>query len=152
MFREPRGCPITLMKQVLMKLLACLSLLLAILASVPAACAEKIWTNVVNGVWEDSTNWTGHSAPDITAFIQITNDHTKTVTINGLTPVANLTVQMLTLSAPPGVTNTLLLTDAGTNNPLTFQTGLELQAGAEVRITNSALLLQLTNDHINIDG
>src|SRR5262249_7333826 len=49
-------------------------------------------------------------------------------------------------------TNTLLLSSLGPSNPLTFQTGLELQDGAAIRITNSALLLQLTNDHVNIDG
>src|SRR5258708_38684532 len=59
---------------------------------------------------------------------------------------------MLKLNAPPGATNALLVSDAGKNNPLTFQTGLELTEGAALRITNSALLLQLTNDHVNIDG
>ena len=123
-----------------------------VLTALPSARAEKIWTNVLSGFWQDGTNWTGHTAPDITSFIRITNDHTKTITINALTPAASLTVQSLTLNAPPGATNTLLLVDAGTSNPLTFQTGLELQDGAALRITNSALLLQLTNDHVNIDG
>src|SRR5437016_1553935 len=72
--------------------------------------AEKVWTNVVSGFWQDGTNWTGHTPPDIAAFLQITNDNTKTVTINAQTPAAELTVQMLTLSAPPGATNTLLVT------------------------------------------
>ena len=116
------------------------------------ARAEKVWTNVVSGFWQDGTNWTGHTPPDITAFIQITNDNTKTVTINAQTPFTQTTVQMLTMSAPPGVTNTLLLSNAGTNYPLTFQTGLDLQSGAALRIINSGLLLQLTNDHVNIDG
>jgi T5SS/PEP-CTERM-associated repeat protein len=122
------------------------------LGGVPRAHSEKIWTNVVSGFWQDGTNWTGHTPPDITSFIRITNDNAKTVTINALTPASTLTVQVLTLSAPPGATNTLLVKDAGTNNPLTFQTGLELQEGAALRITNSALLVQLTNDHVNIDG
>ena len=129
----------------------CFSILAAGLG-LSSARAEKVWTNVVSGFWQDGTNWTGHTPPDITAFLQITNDNTKTVTINAQTPAAELTVQMLTLSGPPGVTNTLLVADAGTNNPLTFQTGLDLQSGAALRITNSGLLLQLTNDHVNIDG
>jgi T5SS/PEP-CTERM-associated repeat protein len=33
-----------------------------------------------------------------------------------------------------------------------FQTGLEMQDGAAVRITNSTMQLLLTNDHVNIDG
>jgi fibronectin-binding autotransporter adhesin len=126
--------------------------LLGILAFGPFARAEKIWTNTVSGLWSDGTNWTGHTPPDITSFIRITNDNSKTVTIDALTPATELTVQMLTLNAPPGATNTLLLTDVGTNNPLVFQTGLELQDGAALRITNSALAVQLTNDHVNIDG
>jgi T5SS/PEP-CTERM-associated repeat protein len=116
------------------------------------AHSEKIWTNSASGSWENGTNWSGHTPPDITSFIQITNDNAKTITIDALTLPANLTVQSLTLSAPPGATNTLLLSSLGLSNPLTFQTGLELQDGAELRIINSALLLQLTNDHVNIDG
>jgi hypothetical protein len=123
-----------------------------ILAFAPCVHAEKIWTNSASGLWQDGINWSGHTAPDITAFIQITNDVTKTVTVDALTPSTNLTVQMLTLNAPPGATNTLLLSNAGTNNPLIFQTGLELQSGAALQITNSALGVQLTNDHVNIDG
>jgi T5SS/PEP-CTERM-associated repeat protein len=123
-----------------------------LLALAPPVHAEKIWTNSASGLWQDGINWSGHTAPDITAFIRITNDLTKTVTINALTPATNLTVQVLTLTAPPGATNTLLLTDAGTNNPLVFQTGLELEDGAALHITNSALMVQLTNDHVNIDG
>jgi T5SS/PEP-CTERM-associated repeat protein len=123
-----------------------------VLALTPLAHGEKIWTNAASGLWRDGTNWTGHIAPNITSFIRITNDNTKTVTIDALTPSTNLTVQSLTLSAPPGATNTLLLSDVGTNNPLTFQTGLELQDGAALRVTNSGILLQLTNDHVNIDG
>jgi T5SS/PEP-CTERM-associated repeat protein len=114
--------------------------------------AEKIWTNSASGLWTDGTNWTGHTPPDITSFIRITNDNTKTITIDATAASTNLTVQKLTLSAPPGATNTLLLSNTGTNNPLIFQTGLELTDGAAIRITNSALVTQLTNDHVNIDG
>jgi len=116
------------------------------------AQAEKVWTSPISGLWRDGTNWTGNTPPDNTSFLWITNDLSKTITIDALTPSSELTVQMLTLNAPPGVTNTLLLSDVGTNNPLIFQTGLELQSGAAVVITNSALAVQLMNDHVNIDG
>jgi hypothetical protein len=56
------------------------------------------------------------------------------------------------LTPPPGATNTLLLSSVGLSNPLVFQTGLEMQDGAVIRITNSALQTLLTNDHVNIDG
>ena len=114
--------------------------------------AEKIWTNSASGLWSDGLNWSGHTPPDITSFIEITNDNTKTVTIDATTAATSLTVQKLTLSAPPGATNFLLLSSVDTNTPLTFQTGLELMDGAVFRITNSAMLLQLTNDHVNMDG
>lgn len=106
----------------------------------------------VSGFWQDGTNWSGHTSPDITSFIRITNDVTKTVTIDADTPATNLTVQKLTISAPPGVTNTLLLSSIGVTNPLVFQTGLEMLDGASIRITNSGLQTLLTNDHVNIDG
>ena len=125
-------------------------MLLLVLA--PKAYSEKIWTNSASGLWSEGLNWSGQTPPDNTSFIQITNDDSKTVTIDASATAASLTVQALTLSAPPGTTNTLLLSDAGTNNPLIFQTGLELMDGAVVRITNSALVTQLMNDHVNIDG
>lgn len=105
-----------------------------------------------SGFWQDGTNWSGHTAPDILSFIRITNDVSKTVTIDALTPSTNLTVQKLTISAPPGVTNTLLLSSAGLTNPLVFQTGLEMLDGATIRVTNSGLQTLLTNDHVNMDG
>ena len=116
------------------------------------AAAEKAWRSPTNGFWADGTNWSGGLPPDITAFIQITNAGTKIVTIDAATPAATLMVQMLTMSAPPGATNTLLLTDVGTNNPLVFQTGLQLDDGAAIRITNSALVVEIPFFHVDLDG
>ena len=126
--------------------------LLSFYGSVTPSRAEKIWTNNASGLWSDGLNWSGHTPPDITSFIEITNDNTKTITVDVSATAASLTVQKLTLGAPPGATNTLLLSEVGTNNPLTFQTGLEMVDGADLRITNSAVVMQLTNDHVNIDG
>ena len=126
--------------------------LLSFYGSVTPSRAEKIWTNSASGLWSDGLNWSGHTPPDITSFIEITNDNTKTITVDVSATAASLTVQKLTLGAPPGATNTLLLSEVGTNNPLTFQTGLEMVDGADLRITNSAVVMQLTNDHVNIDG
>jgi len=124
-----------------------------LLLSFPApSLAEKVWFSATDGFWRDGTNWSGTTAPDINSFIRITNDLSKTVVLDALTPATNLTVQMLTISAPPGATNTLLLSALGLSNPLVFQFGLELQDGACIRLTNSMLQTLLTNDHINIDG
>src|SRR6266446_1300014 len=116
------------------------------------ASAEKVWRSPTDGFWADGTNWSGGLPPDITAFLQITNAGTKTVTIDAATPASTLTLQMLTMSAPPGQTNTLLLSDAGTNNPLVFQTGLQLDDGAAIRITNSALVVEIPFFHADLDG
>jgi len=114
--------------------------------------AEKIWTNSLSALWSDGANWSGHTPPEITAFIRITNDLSKIITLDSNTADTNLTVQSLLLNAPPGATNLLLLSSVGVTRPLIFQTALELQDGAALRLTNSALQTQLTNDHINIDG
>lgn len=116
------------------------------------AHAEKAWVSPVSGFWSDGTNWSGGTPPDDTAFIQITNAGTKTITIDAATPTTNLTVQMLTINALPGATNTLLLNNAGTNNPLIIQTGLMMKDGAALLVTNSALVFQLTNFHVDLDG
>jgi hypothetical protein len=127
-------------------------LALLLFACVLSARAEKIWMTNASGFWREGTNWSGRTPPDITSFIRITNDITKTVTIDAITPSTNLTVQKLSISAPPGVTNTLLLSSIGVTNPLVFQTGLEMLDGAAIRVTNSGLQTLLTNDHVNIDG
>src|SRR5260370_23664213 len=123
-----------------------------VLASGFTASAEKAWKSPDSGFWADGTNWSGNLPPDITAFIQITNANTKTVTIDAATPASTLTLQMLTISAPPGATNTLLLSDAGINNPLVFQTGLQLADGAASRITTSALVVEIPFFHTDLDG
>src|SRR6266849_522165 len=128
-------------------LLGCFVLAFGITAS-----AEKAWKSPDSGLWADGTNWSGNLPPDITSFIQITNANTKTVTIDAATPAATLTVQKLTMSALPGETNTLLLSDAGTNNPLVLQTGLQLADGAAIRITNSALAVEIPFFHADLDG
>ena len=132
--------------------LLALAVAVPLLAPAPKALAEKIWTNDVSGLWSNGQNWSGHSPPDINSFIRITNDNSKVITIDANTASTNLTVQKLTLSAPPGATNTLLLSGLGAANPLVFQTGLEMLDGAAIRVTNSTLQTLLTNDHINIDG
>jgi T5SS/PEP-CTERM-associated repeat protein len=128
------------------------SVSLWLLASAIPAPAEKLWISPVSSFWDVGTNWSGGTPPDDTAFIRITNDLTKTITIDAQTPVTNLTVQKLTLSAPPGATNTLIVQDLGPGNPLIFQTGLEMEDGAVLHLTNSSMELQLMFDHVNIDG
>ncbi len=132
--------------------LACKLAALLALAAAESAHGQKFWISPADGLWRDGANWSGHTAPDITSFVQIATNTTVTVTIDALTDPTNLTIQQLTLGAPAGATNTVLLSSVGTNNPLVLQTGLQLLSGAALQLTNSALLLQLTNDHADIDG
>jgi T5SS/PEP-CTERM-associated repeat protein len=129
-----------------------LLLMLAAVMARPAAQAEKVWMSTMGGRWQDGTNWSGRTAPDISSFIKITNEFSKTVIVDSGTPATNLTVQSLSITAPPGATNTILLSSLGLTNPLVLQAGLELLDGALLRITNSALQTLLTNDHVNLDG
>src|SRR6266853_662540 len=71
--------------------------------------AQKVWTSPTSGLWSDTNNWSGHIVPDITSFVQITTNTTVTVTIDALTAPANLTIQTLTIGAPAGATNSVLL-------------------------------------------
>ena len=116
------------------------------------AHAEKAWIRPISGLWRVGTNWSGGTPPDITSFIQITNDSTKVVTIDAATPASNLTVQRLSISAPNAATNTLLVADLGAGNPLTLQDTLTILAGGALRVTNSAVIVDIVLNHVNVDG
>ncbi|HEU0049081.1 MAG TPA: hypothetical protein VFQ43_15930, partial [Nitrososphaera sp.] len=116
------------------------------------AHAEKAWTRPTGGLWQVGTNWSGGTPPDITSFIQITNDSTKVVTIDAATPASNLTVQRLSISAPNAANNTLLVTDLGAGNPLTLQDTLSILAGGALRVTNSGVIVDIVLNHVNVDG
>src|SRR5260370_30341835 len=81
-----------------------------LLAVAGNATAQKIWTSPSSGYWADTNNWSGHSAPIDISTVLITNVNTKIVTIDAATPVANLTIASLKISAPAGSTNTLMST------------------------------------------
>jgi len=108
--------------------------------SVPAATTS--WTNSLSGFWRiGPSNWSLNQPPTSADNALITNTTTKTVTVDVTTPLTNLTVYNLTLSAPVGITNTLLLSDLTTNTALQINNQLLLYRGAALRITNSALRL-----------
>jgi hypothetical protein len=84
-------------------------------ALTPVALAQtNSWTNSVSGRWENAGNWSLGSAPSNTQWILITNDTSKTVTMDAATAgfPTTLTITNLTLSAPNLATNTLSLTSA----------------------------------------
>jgi T5SS/PEP-CTERM-associated repeat protein len=105
--------------------------------------ADAIWSNPGSGLWRGGANWSTGQAPNSdSGSTLITNANTKTVTIDALTPSANLTINSLTLSGTTGATNTLLLADVGTNRPLTLvSSDLKITQGGALVVTNSSLVL-----------
>src|ERR1041384_2472745 len=98
------------------------------------------WVNSGNGLWSTGSNWSSTQPPDSTFnYILITNANTKVVTIDATTPLLNLTIQRLAISAPSGSTNTLALANVGTNLPLQLSSGLTVDSGGVLSMTNSAL-------------
>src|ERR1051326_4614756 len=123
-----------------------LSAVTTILSTVSIAFAgSDSWTASTNGLWRIGGNWSASQAPS-TSFdpTTIANAVSKTVTIDAATPAANLSIRGLSLSAPSGSTNTLLLA----NLTLPFITGrpVTIGAGGILRITNSTMSVQDTFD------
>jgi T5SS/PEP-CTERM-associated repeat protein len=113
--------------------------------------AAVTWIAPGDGLWSVGANWSSGVPPSANTSVLINNTNVETITIDASAAPANLTVQSLTLSAPAGDTNTLYLNNVA-SGPLTCTVGFEMQDGAVVQLTNSSLVLELTNDHVNIDG
>jgi hypothetical protein len=113
------------------------------------ALASNNWTNSAGGLWRVTNNWSTGKAPDLSSgLILITNATTKTVLIDSLTSHSNLFLNNMTLLAPPGMTNTLQMTDVGTNNPLLLMSGASpftIARGGAFQMTNSSLVITGNN-------
>ena len=99
------------------------------------------WTNTFSSVWQAASNWSAGVPTNSNALVLITNTTTKTVTINSLTPAANLTISNLTVSGRAGTVNTLQLTNAPAAT-LRVIRSLSVTNGGALVVTNSALLVQ----------
>jgi T5SS/PEP-CTERM-associated repeat protein len=125
--------------QVIAPAVACLVLLLA-----QSCHGAATWTNFNSGFWKDGANWLSGRVPNSgSGATYLTNVNSKIVTIDGLTPSTNLTINSLTISGQGSDTNTLALVNVGTNNPLTLLNSGELKitGGGALTITNSALVI-----------
>ncbi|HUJ10037.1 MAG TPA: hypothetical protein VL171_08425 [Verrucomicrobiae bacterium] len=142
-----------------MKAIAC-TVLISLGISTLASAQTNSWINPTRGYWDDYTKWSLDVAPTNSQTVYITNDVSKTVTIDDFTSGVypeTLTVSNLFLSAPAGATNTLELVDAGTITPLYVLDTFSVSSGGLVRLTGSALLTRsltngLTNCFLTIDG
>jgi uncharacterized repeat protein (TIGR03803 family)/T5SS/PEP-CTERM-associated repeat protein len=102
------------------------------------------WTNAASSKWETATNWLLGKAPSVSDGADfVTNANTKTVTIDATTAASypgTMTVNNLTLSGPSGSTNTLALSNAGTNStPFLISGALTIGGGGLVSVANSTL-------------
>src|SRR6266705_3432818 len=128
------------------------------------AATTDQWTNSTDGLWAAAFNWSSNEAPNSTYNLTlITNAGSKTVTMDAATPLTNLTIQSLTLSAPSGSTNTLALVDLTTNVALQMSATLTVDRGGLLILTNSAAAsagvridhggaISLTNSVLNETG
>ncbi len=108
------------------------------LVAYAARADDNSWT-AASGEWEAGSNWSLGVPPTNTqSTILITNDTTKTVTIDATTSGSfpdTLTINDLTVSAPVKSTNTLFLSNAGIGTPLQIQDQLTIGDGGFLLIT-----------------
>jgi len=96
-----------------------------------------------NGKWETGANWSSGRAPSVTDQADvITNAGNNMVTIDATTSgsfATNLTIKNLIVAAPLNMTNTLLLSNAGTNTALVVSNSVSINTGGLIFMTNSML-------------
>ena len=111
-----------------------------------ARAQTNSWTNSASGNWEDPS-WSSGQLPGINQTILFTNEVSKTLTITSSTAQsfpATLNVDSVTISAPPGSSNTLVLTNVPPQTPLTVQS-LTLAQDCSMALFSSALQLNGPN-------
>ncbi len=100
------------------------------------------WIFSTSGKWETASNWS-LGAPGLTDYFDtITNAGIKTITIDATTITSftnTLTVTNLTIGAPGGSLNTLLLSNTGTNVSLHVVDNLTVLPGGAITLSNSFL-------------
>ncbi len=104
------------------------------------------WISPSSGKWETAGSWSLGVPPSVFLLgTLVTNAGSKTVTIDATT-VSNypstITISNLTVAAPSGVTNTLLLSTAGNTNRLHVLRGIALGSGGLLDVENSSLQVE----------
>ncbi len=116
-----------------------------IITNIPPSTTDS-WANATSGKWETSANWSRSAVPSIADPADcVTNASTKTVTIDVTTVLSNaingcMILSNLTVSAPGGAINTLLLSNAGTATPLALRQQLVIDTNGAVVLNHSAVL------------
>ncbi len=137
-----------------------LSLGLVILGfTVPDGVAQtNSWISPTRGYWDDYTKWSLDLAPSANGqtLILITNDVSKTVTIDSFTAdnyPASMIISDLVVAAPGLATNTIELSEIGTNTPLQVLDMLIVTNGGVLHLSDSALsVVGSSNAGFSVDG
>jgi T5SS/PEP-CTERM-associated repeat protein len=109
------------------------------------------------GKWETGTNWSSGVAPSLADPADIiANAGNNTVTIDATTATNfpnTLTINNLIIGAQGPMTNTLLLSNAGTNAPLVVFNSVSVDSGGSILLTNSALRVGgASGGALSVDG
>jgi hypothetical protein len=116
-----------------------------------AEAQPNSWTSSASGNWEDLT-WSLGVRPAAGQNIFITNSNWKAVQLTHSTAVnfpESMTVNSITLDAPPGTVNTLLLNYVGVSTPLTADF-MHMTSNTVVTLLSSAL--NITFDMFEMSG
>ncbi|HXI82805.1 MAG TPA: hypothetical protein VNL17_01800 [Verrucomicrobiae bacterium] len=114
------------------------------------------WNTSASDKWEAAGDWSLGLAPTNTQSIYVTNSISKIVTIDSTTVGTfpnTMTVNDLSLWSSGSTTNTVLISNIGTNVSLTMLTSLSISNGGVLVISNSAVLVTgPTNTVDNLGG
>jgi hypothetical protein len=121
-----------------------------------ASALTNSWVTSASDKWENGADWSLGLAPTNTQSIYITNSLSKIVTIDSTTAGSfpnTMTVNDLNLWTLDGSINTLLISNLGTNLPLTVLVSLSVSNGGELVISDSAVIVSgLTNSFLSLGG
>ena len=114
------------------------------------------WTMSASDKWETAADWSLGLAPINTQSIYVTNSLSKIVTVDSTTAGSypnTMTVNDLILWTLDGSINTLLISNIGTNLPLTVLVSLTVSNGGDLVISDSAVAVSgSTNVFISLGG
>src|SRR6266404_2151268 len=136
------------------------SLSVAVLAVFPLSSSvtaqTNSWTAASDGSWQDGVKWSLGVAPDTAQSVLITNEGGQMVVIDSTTSGTfsnTMTVSNLTVSGTGTATNTLFLSNSGTNIPLRIHDSLTVASGGNVSMTNAVVFLEgLVDGAFSLEG
>ena len=99
--------------------------------------AQTVWINSADGLWRDVLNWSAGLPNPLMGITTIDNGGSKTILIDGPTLRENLVIQRITVQAPNGSTNTLLI--QGISAPLLADGTININSGGRMVVENGSV-------------